>query len=117
MARPYETGDVFWAPDPFHGDDPRLQSGDERPWVVVSTSAFPAQGHDYICCALTSFPADHPDLVRLDAKDWPRGGPLRPSQIDPGTVTTIKHGWAGRYLGRVADAKVNEARRRLRGFL
>jgi mRNA-degrading endonuclease toxin of MazEF toxin-antitoxin module len=116
-ARPYETGDVFWAPDPYHHDDPRLGSGDARPWVVVSTSGYPAQGHDYICCALTSFPADHADLIRLGPGDWSVGAPRKASQLDPGTVVTVKHGWTGRYLGRVAEAKVNEARRRLRGYL
>lgn len=117
MARPYETGDVFWAPDPYHGDDPRLEGEDARPWVVVSTAAYPAQGHDYVCCALTSYSLDHPHLIRQRAEDWPAGGPRTASQIDPGTVATIKHGWTGRYLGRIADARVNEARRRLRAWL
>jgi mRNA-degrading endonuclease toxin of MazEF toxin-antitoxin module len=116
-ARPYETGDVFWAPDPYHNGDPHFQNDDARPWLVVSTPDYPAQGRDYVCCALTSYALDHPDLLRLDAGDWPVGGPRKPSQIDPGTVLTIKHGWTGRYLGRIADAKVDEARRRLRSFL
>jgi len=115
--KPYETGDVLWAPDPYHGDDPALALGDARPWLVISTKAYPNQGQDYLCCALTSKERADATLLALDAEDWARGHPRRPSSIDPQTVLTVKHGWVSRYVGRVADAKVNRARNLVKSFL
>lgn len=114
---PFQTGDVFWAPDPYHDDDPALAGDAGRPWLVLSTEAYPDQGREYVCCALTSYRDDHAQLLRLHPQDWTAGAKRAGSQIDPTTVFTVHHDWTGRYLGRVASDKVRAARARLRSYL
>ena len=116
--RPFETGDVVWSPDPYHTDDPELAGlPSPRPWLILSTAKYPNQGDDYVACALTSNTRADENAIPLAPKDWTKGQPPKPSQIDPQTIMTLKHHWAKRYLGRVADAKVNLARSRVRSFL
>lgn len=114
---PYDTGDVLWAPDPYHEDDPHLLTGAARPWVVLSTPRYPAQGEDYLCCALTSTGQRHASLVPLGDDDWEYGRAPRPSSLDPMTVMTVKHAWVTKTVGRLAMPKVNRARNAVKGFL
>lgn len=113
----YQTGDVIWAPDAYHDDDPFLAAGGIRPWLIVSTGKYPNQGEDYLCCAVTSNARASDHLVPLDDKDWSHGPPRVAGQIDPQTVTTVKSDWIVRYSGRLATAKVNRARNLLKGYL
>lgn len=113
----FETGDVVWAPDPYHGDDPDLTTGAGRPWVIISTERFPRQGQDYICCALTSSKRQDPDFIPLDGSEWVAGGVPRPTRIDPQTVMVIKERWILLGLGRLRTRTVERARERVRGYL
>lgn len=113
-----EAGDVVWAPDPYHAGDASMADEDARPWLVISIpQTYPHHGDDYICCALTSVPKpDDANYISLAGKDWLKGGPRKPSWIDTQTLITIKHTWAGGYIGRVSDAQTNRARRIVKGF-
>lgn len=92
--RPFETGDVVWSPDPYHGDDPALAATPApRPWLILSTSLYPNQGEDYIACALTSNMRADAHAIPLAREDWVKGHPPKPSQIDPQTIMTLKHAW------------------------
>jgi len=112
-----QTGDVVWAPDPYHDDDPDLARGAGRPWLVVSTSAYPNQGADYICCALTTSRRAGRGLVALGPGDWEFGGPSKPSKVDPRTILTLKHRWVDRRVGRLSPAKVARVRASIRSYL
>ena len=114
-----QPGDVVWAPDPFHDDDPELVKGGSRPWVVISNDSYPGQveKRQYLCCALTSNLAEHPSMLPLAAADWEIGGSRKPGQIDAETVQVLKHHWIARYVGRVRHAKVREARKAVQGWL
>lgn len=80
----YRSGDVFWAPDPYHaGNDP-------RPWLVLAAENIPYAGEEYICAALTQ--SDLPDNVAVEADDWVVGNdPDKQSYCSPWVVATIKH--------------------------
>lgn len=118
MLKRLVPGDVVWAPDLFHDDDPTLAKGGSRPWLVISNEKYPGQakGIQYVCLALTSNLAPHDSMIPLVAKDWEVGGG-KPSQIDCETIQTIKHHWCARYLGRVKSAKLREARKKVVGWI
>lgn len=113
------AGDVAWAPDLFHDDDPALEQGGTRPWLVISNDQFPghAEGHQYVCLALTSNLAPGSAMIRLERDDWENGGPPRASQIDCETIQLVKHHWMTDYIGRVKHAKVRKARKLVAGWL
>ncbi|HWG92279.1 MAG TPA: type II toxin-antitoxin system PemK/MazF family toxin [Candidatus Thermoplasmatota archaeon] len=116
--RPFQAGDVLWAPDPYHENDPDLTLGDSaRPWLVVSGPEYPSQGHEYVCCALTSNLAPSPSRLPLSEEDWAAGRPRKASQVDTTTVFTVKHVWVARHIGRLRYPKYAEARKCLRAYL
>lgn len=96
----FQEGDVVWGPDAYHGDDPFLRGQGMRPWLVLSTEAFPRQGEDYLCCALTSNATRSEHLVPIEDADWEKRGTMKPSQIDPQTLVTLKHDWIARRTWR-----------------
>lgn len=113
MLKRLVPGDVAWAPDMFHDDDPTLAKGGSRPWLVISNDRYPGQkdGAQYICLALTSNLAKHDSMIFLEPTDWETGGAGKPCQIDIETVQVVKHRWFSNYLGRVKHTKVREARK------
>lgn len=113
MLKRLHPGDVAWAPDLFHDDDPTLAQGGQRPWLVVSNDAFPGQqeGVQYLCCAITSNLAKHPSMLPLDPADWETGGGGKARQVDAETLQLVKHHWMTRYPGRVKHGKVRDARK------
>lgn len=115
--KPFSPGDVVWGPDPYHEDDPHLRNEFYRPWVVLSTDAFPLQGDEYLCCALTHNVKADPNRITLAEVDWEKKGSLAPSQLDPTTVMTMKHGWITRYTGRLAHRPVARARKMIAGYM
>ena len=119
MLKRLVPGDVAWAPDLFHDDDPTLAKGGSRPWLVASNDSYPGQkeGAQYVCLALTSNLAQHDSMIPLDPTDWEAGGGGKPRQIDAETVQVVKHHWCASYLGRVKSAKVREARKRVVGWI
>ncbi len=119
MLRRLMPGDVAWAPDLFHDDDPALAKGGSRPWLVISNDTYPGQkdGLQYVCCALTSNLAKHESMIFLEMTDWESGVRGKASQIDTETVQVIKHHWFTTYLGRVKHAKVREARKRFAAWI
>lgn len=119
MLKRLVPGDVAWAPDLFHDDDPMLAAGGSRPWVVVSNDSYPGQreGIQYLCCALTSNTASHPSMIPLDVGDWDAGKPRKPGQIDAETVQLVKHHWMTNYVGRISHAKLRVARKFVGGWL
>lgn len=118
FPKPFQTGDVVWAPDPYHANDPELLQAQKRPWMVVSTQAYPAQGQDYICCAMTSNMAPSDGCIPVQPTEWELGpGVPKPSQIDSQTILTVKHAWISKYSGRIAFAKVSRARKLLQDYV
>lgn len=79
----FESGDVFWAPDPFSQDsNPRL-------WLVLAADSLPYPGQEYVCAALTT--SDLPDNFEVGI-DWVRGrNPSKTSYCSPWVVATVKH--------------------------
>lgn len=118
MPRPFDAGDVGWAPDAYHSGDPRLPLDDARPWLVLSRAeTFPHHGDDYLCCALTSVPKpEDPCYVALQEADWKVGRPRKRSWVDAQTLVTLKHAWVAGYVGRISDEKRNRTRRIVKGF-
>lgn len=115
--KPFQEGDVVWGPDAYHDDDPTLEEGGIRPWVVLSTGAYPRQGEEYLCCALTSNVRPDETLIPLAQSDWEKPGALKPGQLDPATVVCMKHDWICRYTGRLAHRPLARARKLLVSFL
>lgn len=113
---PYRAGDVVWGPDPYHFDDPELDGLGGRPWVVISTPRFPAQGRAYICCALTSSNRRDPSLMLLLPGDWEVGGVPKPSRIDLLTVMVVTDSWTSLHIGRLDPAKVARVQTVVRGY-
>lgn len=113
MLKRLVPGDVAWAPDLFHDDDPVLAKGGARPWLVISNDMYPGQkvGVQYICLALTSNLAKHTSMILLEPTDWETGGGGKSRQIDVETIQVVKHHWCSTYLGRVKHAKVRDARK------
>lgn len=80
----FESGDVFWAPDPYNAN-----ASDPRPWLVLAAGNLPFAGEEYICAALTL--SDHEPNVAVD-DDWIAGGnPNRTSYCSPWVLATVKH--------------------------
>jgi len=80
----FESGDVFWAPDPYNaGDSP-------RPWLVLAADDLPYSGEEYVCTGLTL--SDLPNNVEIRDEDWIAGNdPSRTSYCSPWVLATIKH--------------------------
>jgi len=93
----FESGDVFWAPDPYStGDDP-------RPWLVLAADGIPYAGEEYICAGLTL--SDLPDNVQLNDEDWIAGNdPDRTSYCSPWVLATVKHDSVAGPQGYVTEA-------------
>lgn len=113
----FEPGDVVWGPDAFHDDDPHLQRQATRPWLVVSNDAFPGQGRQYIVCGLTHNLGRSPGMLPLEPGDWTTGGTPRKSQVDTETLLTMKQEWITDYSGRLSHARLQQARKAIRGYL
>lgn len=119
MLKRLVPGDVVWAPDLFHDDDPTLAKGGARPWLVISNDSYPGQkaGIQYVCCALTSNLAKHDSMLPLEPLDWENGGGGKARQIDAETVQVVKHHWASGYLGRVKHGKLRDVRKMIVGWI
>lgn len=93
VSEPFQTGDVFWAPDPFRqGSNPRL-------WLVLASETLPYPGEEYICAALTT--SDLPANYKIGG-DWITGdNPDTTSYCSPWVIATIKHRSVGSPQGRI----------------
>lgn len=102
---PFESGDVFWAPDPYNaGSNP-------RPWLVLAADCLPYAGEEYVCAGLTT--SDLPDNVELRDDDWRAGNdPTTTSYCSPWVLATVKHDAVAGAQGYVTDALVREVCRR-----
>jgi mRNA-degrading endonuclease toxin of MazEF toxin-antitoxin module len=119
MLKRLVPGDVAWAPDIFHDDDPTLAKGGARPWLIISNDRYPGQkeGNQYVGLALTSSLAKHDSMMALEPTAWENGGGGRPRQIDAETIQVVKHHWCASHLGRVKGAKVREARKKVTAWI
>lgn len=99
MSSAYETGDVFWAPDPYRGgSNPRL-------WLVLAADSLPYPGEEYVCAALTT--SDLQDNHEV-GDDWITGrNPNRTSYCSPWVVATVKHRAVANPQGEVAGGFVD----------
>ncbi len=77
-------GTVVWAPDPFKTD-----SGNPRPWLVVSDDRLPYPEEESIAIAFTT-QSHHPDSIAVPSNAWVRGEPDQRSHVLPWTVATLK---------------------------
>lgn len=93
---PFESGDVFWAPDPYKtGSDP-------RPWLVLAADTIPYAGEEYVCAGLTL--SDLPENVELEDEDWIAGNdPEKTSYCSPWVLATVKHDAVAGSQGYVTD--------------
>src|ERR1051325_11066525 len=103
MLKRLVPGDVAWAPDLFHDDDPDLAKGGSRPWLVISNDNYPGQkeGAQYVCIALTSNLAKHDSMAPLEPADSERGGGGKPRPVDTETIQVVKHHGGASYVCRV----------------
>ena len=115
--KPFAAGDVVWGPDAFHDDDPTLRRGGQRPWLVLNNESFPGHGTQYLYCGLTHNLAPAEAFLRLEPKDWEKGGAPLPSQVDTETLFTMKQRWVTDYSGRLSYGKLLEVRRKVKGWL
>lgn len=113
----FQEGDVIWGPDAYHADDPELQASVIRPWVVLSTKAYPRQGDEYLVCAITSNTSASDHLVAISDVDWEKRGMMKPGQVDPTTVVCMKHAWITRHTGRLGVRPIARARKLLQSFM
>lgn len=111
----FRRGDVVWALDPYHQDDPLGLFGRGRPWLVINEGTFPSE-NDFLGCALTT-KSGPSHIVELAEADWTEGRTVRPSHLDPTTIMTVKRTWIEGRVGALADAKVLEAKRRVKSYL
>lgn len=106
----FESGDVFWAPDPYN------QGSDPRPWLVLVADAIPYAGEEYICAGLTL--SDLPDNVEVGDDDWIAGNdPDKTSYCSPWVLATVKHDAVAQAQGRVAETFKREIVRRSIDYL
>lgn len=79
-----ERGDVVWAPDPF-----KSESGNPRPWLIVSDEQLPYSTAESIGVAFTT-QSHHPGSFAVPETAWDRGNPDAQSYVLPWTVATLK---------------------------
>ncbi len=79
-----KRGDVIWAPDPF-----KLDGGNPRPWLVVSTAQLPYPDEESIAVAFTT-QSHHAGSFEVPSKAWVRGEPRTRSFVLPWSVATLK---------------------------
>jgi len=79
-----ERGTVVWAPDPFATD-----SGNPRPWIVLSDETIPYPEQEAIVVAFTT-QSHHPGSMAVPSEAWVRGEPPQQSYVLPWTVATLK---------------------------
>ena len=77
-------GDVVWAPDPFE-----TETGNPRPWVIVSTDRLPYAGEESIGVAFTT-QSHHQGSFLVPSEAWLSGEPTTQSYVLPWTVATMK---------------------------
>jgi len=117
FREPFAPGDVVWGPDAFHDNDPHLQRGAVRPWLIVSNDKYPGQGEQYVCCGLTHNLSEQPSSLPIVTEDWELGGTPKPSRIDTETLFTMKQGWITAYAGRLRYARLQQARKVIKSYL
>lgn len=100
MVDAFETGDVFWAPDPFRtGSNPRL-------WLVLAAEKLPYPGEEYVCAALTT--SDLPANIEV-GDGWISGRhPEKRSFCSPWVLATIKHRTVANPQGRLTTEFTNQ---------
>jgi hypothetical protein len=116
LLDPPRRGDVVWALDPYHDDDPLGLLRRGPPWLVINEGGFPVERR-YLACALTSTVRRARHRIDLDERDWIRGSAPRPSQLDTTTIMTLKHGWIEGRVGELATPKVARAQAMVKSFL
>lgn len=80
----FESGDVFWAPDPYN------TGGNPRPWLVLAADNIPYAGEEYMCVGLTL--SNLPANIEVRDEDWVVGNdPDKISYCSPWVVATVKH--------------------------
>lgn len=106
----FASGDVLWAPDPYHTE------GNPRPWLVVTADGLPYAGEEYVCVALTT--SDLPDNVRVDDADWVVGRvPDVTSYCSPWVIATVKHDAVAEPQGRLTESFTSDVAARAAEYL
>lgn len=79
-----DRGTVVWAPDPFKAD-----SGNPRPWLIISTDRLRYADEESIGVAFTT-QSRHPGSFAVPSEAWIQGEPQAESYVLPWTVGTLK---------------------------
>ncbi|SEP22318.1 hypothetical protein SAMN05216388_104716 [Halorientalis persicus] len=79
-----DRGTVVWAPDPFKAD-----TGNPRPWLVLSSDQLPYADEESISVAFST-QSHHPGSFVVPSNAWVRGEPGQESYVLPWTVATLK---------------------------
>ena len=79
-----QRGDVVWATDPFSSE-----SGNPRPWLIVSAEQLPYSDEESIAVAFTT-QSHHPGSFDVPSEAWTRGEPRMQSYVLPWSVATLK---------------------------
>jgi mRNA interferase MazF len=98
----FERGDVVYGADPFKGSDY------SRPWLVISNTAHPFHGEQYIVLALTT-KTWHDDLLSIGESQWTDGGTPKDSSIVPWSIETLEHADIGHWQGTIVESVVTDA--------
>jgi len=79
-----DRGTVVWAPDPFKTD-----SGNPRPWLIISDDRLPYPEKESIAVAFTT-QSHHSGSLTVPGDSWVRGEPNQQSYVLPWTIATLK---------------------------
>lgn len=79
-----DRGTAVWAPDPFKTD-----TGNPRPWLVISGEQLPYPDEESIAVAFTT-QSHHLGSFAVPSEAWIRGEPGQQSFVLPWTVVTLK---------------------------
>jgi len=79
-----DRGTVVWAPDPF-----KANTGNPRPWLVLSGERLPYPDEESIVVAFTT-QSHHSGSFAVPSDAWLRGEPQQQSHVLPWTVATLK---------------------------
>lgn len=106
----YERGDVVEAGDPFDEEKP------SRPFAIVSTSAHPFDGEQYVAVTLTTR-TWYDETIPLGEDDFLEGGLPKQSYLVPWGVVSLSHDDILDWFGRVEREPLEETVDRLVGYL
>ena len=108
-----EPGEVVLVPFPFTD----LSEVKRRPVLILSNRAHNSSSKDFICCGMTSNPANRRNSILIDPTEMAEGSiPVR-SRIKYDRVFTLDRSLVVKALGMVSEQKLATVKRGLISLL